>query len=162
MQLKPATYKALTNPLHLLATGFGSGLAPRAPGTAGSVMAVLLWLPMQALPVFWYVALVLACMLGGIWLCGYVAREMQVKDPASIVFDEFVGVWVSLFLLPAGWHWVLLGFALFRFFDILKPWPVNWLDQRLAGGWGIMLDDVAAGLYSLAIIQALAYGLALR
>ena len=73
-----------------------------------------------------------------------------------------VGVWVSLFLLPAGWYWVLFGFALFRFFDILKPWPVNWLDQRLAGGWGIMLDDVAAGLYSLAIIQALAYGLALR
>jgi len=160
MQMKAATYKALTNPLYFLATGFGSGLAPRAPGTVGSVMAVLLWLPLQTLPVLWYTVFVLACMLGGIWLCGHVARDMQVKDPASIVFDEFVGVWVSLFLLPAGWYWVLAGFALFRFFDILKPWPVNWLDERLAGGWGIMLDDVAAGLYSLAIIQALAYGLA--
>ena len=84
---------------------------------------------------------------------------MQVKDPACIVFDEFVGVWVTLFMLPVGWYWPFIGFILFRLFDILKPWPVSWLDQRLPGGWGIMLDDVAAGFFSLIIIQALALGL---
>jgi phosphatidylglycerophosphatase A len=86
---------------------------------------------------------------------------MQVKDPACIVFDEFVGVWIALFMLPAGWLWVVMGFAAFRFFDILKPWPVGWLDRNLAGGWGIMLDDVAAGLMSLVLVQLLALLLAL-
>ena len=84
---------------------------------------------------------------------------MQVQDPASIVWDEFVGLWIALFLLPAGWYWLVFGFGLFRFFDILKPWPIGWLDKNLKGGLGIMMDDVAAGLLSLIILQATAYGL---
>jgi phosphatidylglycerophosphatase A len=159
--MQPRTHKALTNPLHLLATGFGSGLAPRAPGTFGSLFAVLLWLPLQLLSVPVYAIVVICATVFGIWLCGRVAREMQVKDPACIVFDEFVGVWIALFMLPAGWWWVAVGFAAFRFFDILKPWPVGWLDRNLKGGWGIMLDDVAAGLLSLLLVQLLAQWLAL-
>ncbi|MDA9064461.1 phosphatidylglycerophosphatase A [Pseudomonadales bacterium] len=157
--MTPRNYKALTNPWHLLATGFGSGLVPKAPGTMGSVLALLLWIPLQELPVMVYGLFVLACIPFGIWLCGRVAVEMQVKDPACIVFDEFVGVWVALFMLPVGWYWPVIGFILFRLFDIFKPWPVSWLDQKLPGGWGIMLDDVAAGLFSLIILQVLALGL---
>jgi phosphatidylglycerophosphatase A len=159
--MQPRTYKALTNPWHLLATGFGSGLAPRAPGTFGSVLAVVLWLPLQMLTAPVYATVVVCSTVFGIWLCDRVAREMQVKDPACIVFDEFVGVWIALFMLPTGWWWIAVGFAAFRFFDILKPWPVGWLDRNLKGGWGIMLDDVAAGLLSLLLVQLLAYLLAL-
>jgi len=158
--MQPRTYKVFTNPWHLLATGFGSGLAPRAPGTVGSVVAVALWLPLQLLAVPVYAVVVVCATVFGIWLCDRVAREMQVKDPACIVFDEFVGVWIALFMLPAGWLWVVMGFAAFRFFDILKPWPVGWLDRNLVGGWGIMLDDVAAGLMSLVLVQLLALLLA--
>ena len=157
--MTPRNYKALTNPWHLLATGFGSGLVRKAPGTVGSLLALVLWIPLQAQSPLVYSLFVLACIPFGIWLCDRVASEMQIKDPACIVFDEFVGIWVALFMLPAGWYWLLIGFVLFRGFDILKPWPVNWLDERLPGGWGIMLDDVAAGLYSLLVIQVLAYAL---
>jgi len=84
---------------------------------------------------------------------------MQVKDPSSIVWDEFVGMWIALFMLPTGWYWLIAAFVLFRIFDIWKPWPIGWLDINLKGGAGIMLDDVAAGLISLGIIQVAALGL---
>ena len=75
------------------------------------------------------------------------------KDPGCIVWDEFVGLWITLFLLPAGWYWIFIGFGLFRLFDIVKPWPVSWADKSLTGGMGIMVDDVLAGFYGLACIQ---------
>ena len=158
--MKAQTYKTLTNPWHFLAMGFGSGLSPRAPGTAGSIVALLVWLAVPPMPWPLYAGLMLVATASGIWLCDHVARELGVKDPACIVFDEFVGVWIALFMVPAGWYWVLSGLLLFRVLDIAKPWPISWLDRRLPGGWGIMLDDVAAGLISLAILQGVAYGLA--
>ena len=78
---------------------------------------------------------------------------MKVKDPGCIVWDEFVGLWITLFMLPFGWYWIFIGFGLFRFFDIVKPWPVSWADKSLSGGMGIMVDDVLAGFYGLACIQ---------
>lgn len=146
----------LSDPWHLLATGFGSGLSPKAPGTMGTLVALPLSVPLQFLPHGLHASLLVLATAFGIWLCERVARELRIKDPACIVFDEFVGMWIALFMLPVGWYWVLLAFGLFRLFDILKPWPVGWLDKNLPGGHGIMLDDVAAGLMSFAVIQLLA------
>ncbi|MCB1644330.1 MAG: phosphatidylglycerophosphatase A [Pseudomonadales bacterium] len=145
--------RRLRDPWYLLATGFGSGLAPRAPGTVGTLAALACWWPLSQLNPWLYIVLVVVAGVGGIWICGRVAATLRIKDPGLIVWDEFVGLWLALFLLPAGWIWPLAGFALFRFFDILKPWPVSWLDKNLQGGLGIMMDDIAAGLMALCVLQ---------
>lgn len=149
--------KVFTHPLYLLASGFGSGLSPRAPGTVGTVAAIPIYLLIAGFQPLIYAGIVVVALVLGVLVCGWVARDMQVKDPAAIVWDEFVGLWVALFMLPDGWYWLIVGFSLFRFFDILKPWPVGFLDQELPGGMGIMMDDVAAGLYSLLVLQLTAY-----
>ena len=151
--------KTFTNLWHFLALGFGSGLSRWMPGTMGALAAIPIYFLLLMLGTWGYATFVLLAFGFGVWLCDKVANEMQVKDPASIVWDEFVGMWITLFLLPAGWYWLVIAFVLFRFFDILKPWPVGWLDKNLTGGLGIMVDDVAAGFYSLLIIQVLAYGI---
>lgn len=97
--------------------------------------------------------MLVALFLLGVWACGRTQRELQVHDPGAIVWDEVVGYLVTMTAAPSGWQWVLLAFALFRLFDILKPWPVRALDERVGGGLGIMLDDVAAGLYAWAVMQ---------
>jgi phosphatidylglycerophosphatase A len=145
----------LRNPIHLLAFGFGSGLARHAPGTWGSLAALALWWPLAQLPVLLYVALVVAAAVGGIYLCGRTARDMGVHDHGGIVWDEFVGVWLALSTAPLQWPWLLCGFALFRLLDIWKPWPISWFDRELPGGLGIMADDVVAGLL-VALALALA------
>jgi phosphatidylglycerophosphatase A len=149
--------KVFTHPLYFVSFGFGSGLTPKAPGTAGTLAAIPFYLLLAGLHPGFYAGFVLAALVFGILACGWVARDMGVKDPAAIVWDEFVGLWIALFMLPKGWIWLLAGFALFRVFDILKPWPVSFLDRELPGGAGIMMDDVAAGLYSLLVLQAAAY-----
>lgn len=141
-------------PVQLLAFGFGSGLAPKAPGTAGTVVAVGIYLAvLQHLPPLAYAAMLVATALFGIWLCGRAAEQMGLHDHPGIVWDEFVGYWVAMAFAPPGWWWALWGFAWFRVFDIIKPWPINWLDKRLKGGMGIMLDDLLAGVYSAACLQ---------
>lgn len=145
--------QVLRDPVLLLAHGLGSGLAPKAPGTFGTLAALLPWLLLAQLALPLYLAIVLVAGIAGIWLCGEAARRMQRDDPGSIVWDEWVGLWITLAGLPLSWEWALAGFALFRFFDILKPWPVGWLDRRFHGGLGIMLDDIAAGLMAAACLQ---------
>lgn len=143
----------LRDPVLLLAHGLGSGLAPKAPGTFGTLAALLPWWVLAKLTLPLYLGVVLLAALAGIWLCGEAARKMGCDDPGSIVWDEWVGLWVALAGLPLQWPWVLAGFVLFRWFDILKPWPVGWLDRRFHGGLGIMLDDLAAGLMAAACLQ---------
>lgn len=138
----------LRNPLHLLAFGFGSGLAPRAPGTFGTLVGIPLYLLLQDLALPVYLGLVLAGFLAGIGICGRTSRDLGVHDHGGIVWDEIIGYLLTMTLAPAGWTWVLIGFLLFRFFDILKPWPIRWLDRRVPGGFGIMLDDLLAGVYA--------------
>jgi phosphatidylglycerophosphatase A len=142
------------NPIHLLAFGFGSGLAPKAPGTAGTAVGLLIYflLPNMSWPVY-LVFLAVAFVLG-IWLCGKTAHALGVHDHGGIVWDEFVGYWITLFMVPSGWAWVVLGFVVFRLFDILKPWPIGWVDRKVEGGLGIMLDDVIAGIMAALCIQA--------
>lgn len=145
----------LKNPVHLLAFGFGSGAAARAPGTWGSLAAIPLWYTFAWLPGPIYWGIVLVAFLVGIWLCGQTARDLKVHDHGGIVWDEFVGMWIALGLFPEQIVGVLLAFTLFRLFDVVKPWPINWLDDRLPGGLGIMVDDVVAGLMAMLSMLAI-------
>jgi len=146
------------NPVHLLAFGFGAGLSPKAPGTAGTVLAVPLYLLLvEYLPLYGYLA-VLGLAVGiGIYLCGKTATDLGVHDHGGIVWDEFVGYWITMILVPVTWYWVLAGFVLFRIFDIFKPYPIGYLDKKVRGGLGIMLDDVIAGIYAGVILQVTMY-----
>lgn len=145
------------NPAHLLAFGLGAGAAPKAPGTAGTLVAVPLYLLVSGLPLWAYLAITVAAFLAGIWICGLTAEDLGTHDHPGIVWDEVVGFLVTMTAAPAGWAWLVAGFALFRGFDILKPWPIHWLDARVGGGLGIMLDDLAAGLFAFAVLQGIAW-----
>ncbi|MGH8041975.1 MAG: phosphatidylglycerophosphatase A family protein [Rudaea sp.] len=141
----------LGHPAGWIACGFGAGLSPFAPGTAGSLVALLAWLALRQLPIAYYaLALALAFALGS-WACEWAVRKLRIADPGAVVWDEFVGLWIALaplVLWPRGWMWIFAGFVLFRIFDIVKPWPVSWADRKLHGGFGVMLDDVLAGIYA--------------
>jgi phosphatidylglycerophosphatase A len=143
-----------SHPANFFALGFGSGLAPMAPGTFGTLAAVpLYWFLLQGLPLPWLLAVIAVSFVVGIWLCDATAKDLGVHDHPGIVWDEFVGLWISCIALPAGWPWLVAAFVLFRFFDILKPWPISWLDTRVPGGLGIMVDDVLAGIFALVLLQ---------
>lgn len=134
------------SPVQLLAFGFGSGLSPWAPGTAGTLVAVPLYFALADLGLAYYSLLVIAAGALGVWLCGAASRQLRVHDHRGIVWDEWVGYWITLWALPVEWQWVISGFVVFRVFDILKPWPISLIDRRVPGGLGIMADDIAAGL----------------
>ncbi|EKE72388.1 phosphatidylglycerophosphatase A [Gallaecimonas xiamenensis] len=151
----PVKRLSLTNPWHFLALGFGSGLAPKAPGTFGSLAAIPLFLLLSPLPWLAYLALTLLAIVGGVYICARASRDMGVHDHSAIVWDEVAGMLITLFMVPLTWQWLLAGFALFRFFDILKPWPISWCDKHLHGGFGIMIDDVLAGVFAFACLQGL-------
>jgi phosphatidylglycerophosphatase A len=141
-------------PHHWLAYGFGSGLSPWAPGTMGTVAAIPLYLLLKPLPLSWYLLLLAVLTLVGIWACDKTADEMHAHDPSAIVWDEVVGFLLAMTAAPTGWLWILAGFVLFRFFDILKPWPIRELDQRVRGGLGVILDDLVAGAMTWVLLQA--------
>lgn len=136
-----------------LATGLGLGRAPVAPGTFGTLPGVALFLALHDLPLALYAGVTVLLFCAGAWLCGLVARELGVHDHPSIVLDEVVGFLVTMTAAPAGWVWVAAGFALFRLFDVWKPWPIRWIDRRVPGGTGIMTDDVLAGIYAACVLQ---------
>jgi phosphatidylglycerophosphatase A len=152
--------KLLLNPVHCLSLGFGSGLSPKMPGTMGTVVGVGLYLliPTQYL-MDWKVFLlfIIFTFLIGIFLCGYTAKALNVHDHPGIVWDEIVGYFITMYMVPKQWEWILLGFVLFRLFDIWKPWPISIADKRLKGGFGIMFDDVIAAVFALIIIQISLY-----
>ncbi|CRI63117.1 Phosphatidylglycerophosphatase A [Thiocapsa sp. KS1] len=130
---------------HWIAFGFGSGLAPRAPGTVGTLAAIPLYLLLSPLAWPFYVGLLVLFTFIGIWACDRTARDLDTKDPSAIVWDEWIGFLLTMVAAPAGWAWILAGFVLFRLFDIWKPWPVRVADRKVPGGLGIMLDDLIAG-----------------
>jgi len=143
----------LTNPIQFLALGFGSGLAPKAPGTFGTLAAVPLFLLMSSLAPLTYALLVLVVCISGVYICGKAASDVGVHDHGAIVWDEFAGFFITMFMIPVTWQSVLVGFILFRIFDIIKPWPISIADKKLTGGFGIMFDDVLAGLFALVIMH---------
>lgn len=142
----------LKSPVCFLAFGFGSGLSPVGPGTMGTLAAIPLYLLASHLNLWAYIALTLAMFLIGIWLCGSAERIIGVQDHSGIVWDEFVGLFITLIAVPVQPLPILAGFTLFRFFDIIKPWPIGYLDRRIHGGLGIMLDDVLAGVYAWIVL----------
>jgi phosphatidylglycerophosphatase A len=151
----------LRHPFGWIASGFGSGFSPVAPGTAGTLAALLpWWLWLRELPTIQYAMAVIGAFAIGVWASHWVVKRSGIGDPQVVVWDEFVGVWIALFAAPAGWVWMLAGFALFRLFDIWKPWPVRWADRRVHGGLGVMLDDVIAGIYALLVLRLAAFLLA--
>lgn len=129
------------------------------PGTWGTVAAAAIFLFVYLVfgTVDWpfYLGFCALTALVGIYLCGKTADDLGVHDHSGIVWDEFVGFWLTMFLVPVTWYWLLAAFLLFRLFDILKPWPISWIDKKVHGGAGIMLDDLIAGLYAWGILQIL-------
>ncbi len=150
---------SLGNIVHLLAFGFGVGCSPKAPGTMGTLLAVGIYLPLSLLSPGVYLGVLGLVVLGGIWLCGSAAEDLGVHDHPGIVWDEIAGFLLTMVAAPPGWYWVVIGFLLFRLFDIWKPWPIRWLDREIGGGLGIMLDDIVAGLFAAACLQGMAYWL---
>ncbi|MCH8159778.1 MAG: phosphatidylglycerophosphatase A [Proteobacteria bacterium] len=144
--------KVMTDPVNFLAFGFGTGLAPIAPGTFGSLPGVLLfWLTMD-FGLYVQLGVAAALVVSGVWICGESARRIGVHDYGGIVWDEIAGMYITLLAAPislVGW---VLAFVLFRIADIVKPWPIRDLDHRIEGGLGIMLDDLVAALYAALLL----------
>jgi phosphatidylglycerophosphatase A len=135
-----------------IAQGAYSGRFPVAPGTAGTVVGVLFYLFLKNMNPFWYGAACVGVTVLGTWAAGYADCILGTKDSPSIVIDEIAGFLVAMFLIPFVWGYIIAGFILFRFFDILKPWPLKKL-QDISGGPGVMLDDIGAGVYTNVILQ---------
>lgn len=150
--INPKSRIKLSNPWHLLAVGFGSGLSPIVPGTTGTLAAIPFYFLIVQLPLMGYFLVVLLAALVGITICQKTSDDMKVHDHGAIVWDEFVGFWITMSIVPMlglpiyDWHTLLIGFVLFRAFDMIKPWPIIVLDRRVHGGFGIMVDDVLAGI----------------
>ena len=154
--MKPTPRFLVSDPAHFVALGFGSGLAPKAPGTFGTLAGWLLF-PFVSAPLSdpMFAALLVACFLFGILACEGTGRALGVADHGSIVWDEIVAIWLVLWLTPTTLAWQAAAFVTFRFFDIVKPPPIRWVDERTRGGFGVMLDDLLAAGYSLLVLAIL-------
>ena len=153
----PEPHQLLRDPLHLVSLGFGTGCAPVMPGTCGTLIGVVIYLALIPLPLLQYLG---ACLLGfavGVALCGRTGDVLGISDHPAIVWDEVVGYLIAMVALPAEWQWMLAGFIAFRLFDIVKPWPVGWLDRHLKGGLGVMSDDLAAGIMACGLLHLFLY-----
>lgn len=143
------------HPAHFLAFGFGAGLSPRAPGTVGSLVAFPVYALLSLSPPAWYWAWVVLVLVAGVWICDVAGRALGVADHGGIVWDEVAAMLLLLPFAPTGWVGWLAAFALFRLFDIVKPWPIGWLDRHVKGGLGVMLDDVLAAVYAVICLRVI-------
>lgn len=155
--IPPVPAAVFRNPLYFIAFGFGSGLVPFAPGTFGTLLAIPFYLCLRSLSLPAYLLFVIAFIAFSSWLCDYISEQTKTHDHPGMCIDEFAGFFVTMINAPAGILWIILGFALFRLFDIWKPWPIRYLDEHLHGGFGMVFDDVVAGLFGFVIIQLLYY-----
>lgn len=142
-----------TNPIHFLAFSFGSGLAPFMPGTFGTLAAVPIYLLIADFSLPIYIAIVFMITLLCIWLSHVTARDLGIHDYTGVNCDEVVGYLLTMVAVPKSWVWLVLGFLLFRLFDIWKPWPIRWIDEHVHGGFGMVLDDMAAALFAWLVLQ---------
>ena len=141
------------NPAHVLAFGFGAGKMPVAPGTFGSLLAIPLYLLLENILLWQYLLAILLVTVVGIIVSDITSKDMATDDHPGIVIDEVAGMLITYILLPPGWAWLVLGFLLFRLFDIWKPFPIRQIDRNVKGGLGVMLDDLLAGIYAFLILQ---------
>ena len=159
---KPPARLVLTTPEHFIAFGFGAGLSPIAPGTVGTLVGVPIWSFLSLFSGSDYVGGLILLIIFGIWICGESSRLLGLPDCPGIVFDEIAGFCIAATPLLSGfqdsfWLGLLLAFVLFRIFDILKPWPIRWLDSHVHGGFGIMLDDLVAGAYAALVLGVIGW-----
>lgn len=149
---------SLSNPIHMLAFGLGSGLSPKAPGTVGTIAALpIYWWLLADLSTLWLSVVIIVGFLIGVAVAHKTSADLGVHDHGGIVIDEWIGMWITMLMVPKELLWLGLGFVFFRFFDILKPWPIKWLDHHVHGGFGIMIDDVLAGVMALGCLQLTIY-----
>lgn len=141
------------DPIDFLSFGFGSGLSPVAPGTCGTLAAIPLYLLIAHLGWWLYALLLVVLIVLGCWWAEHTERKLGVHDYSGIVIDEILGYLLTMWMLPVGWVWVLLGFVLFRVFDIFKPWPISWIQRHVDGGIGVVVDDLAAAVPAWIILQ---------
>lgn len=141
--------RMLLDPIHCFSFGFGSGLLPKMPGTWGTLAAFIFFLPMANLSNTLYLLLLLMLTALSIYAADYTSKALGVHDHSAIVCDEIVGYLLVLFFVPHTLGYMLLSFLLFRFFDIVKPWPINICDESIHGGLGIVLDDIIAAIYAI-------------
>lgn len=154
--MKPDFEFLLSHPAHYFSLGFGSGLIPKGPGTAGSLLAIPLFLLIPAPSNIAYALVIIALLfLFGVWCCDVTGKALGVSDHGAIVWDEMVAMWLILSLTPHTAPWIILSFALFRLFDIWKPFPIRQCDARLKGGFGVMFDDLLAAVYALLGLKTL-------
>ena len=143
-----------TNPIHFIACGFGIGTLPLMPGTFATLAAIPLYLWLSTLPWSFYLAIIVLMNIAGVYLCGKTNRDFGTDDHPAAVWDEIATFPLAMFLVPPTWYFILLGFLLFRLFDIWKPWPIGWVDKNVHGGFGVMLDDILAALATWIILQS--------
>lgn len=156
MRNKPDLKLLFAHPAHFFSLGFGSGLSPVAPGTAGSLLSIPLFMVLaHFLPPGFLLAVVALAFAIGVWFCDVTGKVLGVSDHGGIVWDEIVAMWLILAFTPVGWLWFGVAFLLFRLFDIWKPFPIRQFDQRVKGGFGVMLDDLLAAGYALAALKLL-------
>lgn len=152
---QPSFKWMLSHPAHVIALGFGSGLVPKAPGTAGTALGFAVYWMMQTMSgnSASLIALIIASLVLGVWASGVTGRNLGVADHGAIVWDEVAAFSLVLFFTPMSWLWYGLAFAAFRFFDILKPWPIRQCDACFKNGFGVMFDDLLAAIYTIAVIK---------
>jgi phosphatidylglycerophosphatase A len=144
-----------TNPIHFVACAFGFGALPWMPGTWATLASIPLVLAFKQFPEAIYIAITAAMIIVGIYLCGVFNRDIGATDHPACAWDEMASFPIVMIGIAPTWYALALGFILFRFFDILKPWPISWCDRHIHGGFGVMLDDVVAALISLAILHGI-------
>lgn len=149
----PIPQSVWTNPIHFIACGFGLGLFPIMPGTIGTLLGVVLVFIFAKFSLLTYIILTVLFVVAGVWLCGVTNRDFGTKDHPAIIWDEIATFPIVMIAVPLTWYYLLIGFVLFRIFDIWKPEPIGWIDRNVPGGFGVMLDDVLAALASLIILQ---------
>ncbi len=158
----PTLSLMFSSPVHLLSLGFGTGLAPIAPGTLGTLVGFPVFLLLTPVPLVLKLAIYLLLFLVGCWICGKTGDALGKHDHSAIVWDEIVAMAIVLEFTPTHWTWWIVAFLLFRLFDIFKPWPVSLADNAhgnsaFAGGYFVMLDDILAAIYAIAVIVGLQY-----
>jgi phosphatidylglycerophosphatase A len=148
--VKPNLRLLLSHPAHFFSLGFGSGLMPKGPGTAGTLVAFpMYWAIAPLMNDYLFLLFLVVSYFIGVWICDKTGRALGVPDHGGIVWDEIVAFMLVLFFTPAGIYWQILAFVLFRFFDIVKPQPIKYFDENMHGGKGVMFDDLLAAAYAL-------------
>ncbi len=159
--MKPQFLDLLKQPVLFFALGFGSGLVKKGPGTVGSVVGLLIYIPLSQAPQWIFIGALLIGFFWGVSICGRAAHLLEIKDPGCIVWDEIIGMLIACFMVPLEIGWLAIAFLGFRVFDIFKPWPISWCDRNLSGGFGIMVDDVIAGVGACALVHFLMWAVAI-